>query len=235
MPFVPCTCAQVAKIVTRQMQLELQASKKAKPADAADEEDCVPKPRKPKAKAKAKAKAKISSGAGKKASNSKGGKKWTAEPLESDEPEVPEEPEEPSNMAEDYDEEWHAPVTKKACKLRRVSKKRKLCKRGIKHSPKEEVATHPEKKTKKMPKVEKEQDESKADRDGVKKSPKKANAGESSSDVATFARRYLPSRPYYQKKWYAIRDAYNARVKPFVLMHSKTEDCWLVGCMGFLM
>ena len=48
--------------------------------------------------------------------------------------------------------------------------------------------------------------------------------GEADAGPATFARRYFPSRPYYQKKWLGIKKAYQDRVRVFITNHSKMED-----------
>ena len=47
---------------------------------------------------------------------------------------------------------------------------------------------------------------------------------EDDEDVPTFARRYCPSRPWYRAKFFAIRDAFNDRIRPFVKCPGKLED-----------
>ncbi|CAE7565464.1 unnamed protein product [Symbiodinium sp. CCMP2592] len=47
---------------------------------------------------------------------------------------------------------------------------------------------------------------------------------EEKEDVPTFARRYFPSRSWYQAKFNAIKDAFNGRIRPFVRFPGKLED-----------
>ena len=42
--------------------------------------------------------------------------------------------------------------------------------------------------------------------------------------VPTFARRYCPQRPWYKAKFLAIRDAFDARIRPFITSPCKNED-----------
>ena len=42
--------------------------------------------------------------------------------------------------------------------------------------------------------------------------------------IGTFARRYCPQRPWYKAKFVGIRDAFNARIRPFVATPCKYED-----------
>ena len=53
-----------------------------------------------------------------------------------------------------------------------------------------------------------------------------AHEGHDDDDAgpATFARRYRPTRPFYQQKWLALRDSYATYIRPFVKNHSKLED-----------
>ena len=43
-------------------------------------------------------------------------------------------------------------------------------------------------------------------------------------ELLTFARRYKPTREYFLKKWLALREAYNTRIRVFLTYHSKMED-----------
>ncbi|CAE7318545.1 unnamed protein product [Symbiodinium sp. CCMP2592] len=53
-----------------------------------------------------------------------------------------------------------------------------------------------------------------------------AGDGDDEEEVPTFARRYCGKRPYYKAKFFAIRDAYNDRIRVFLTNHSKMEDAF---------
>ena len=63
-----------------------------------------------------------------------------------------------------------------------------------------------------------------------KTEPRPAEERQAANTIATFARRYRPSLPFYAKKWDSLKAAYTYRVRPFVKDHSKLEDFYEAAC-----
>ena len=56
------------------------------------------------------------------------------------------------------------------------------------------------------------------------KDNEESNDVDDDGELLTFARRYKPQREYFLKKWLALREAYNTRMRVFLTQHSKMED-----------
>ena len=209
--------SKVAEVITRRDQLALTASKKAKAVESGEVDDYEGTGRKRgKAKAKAKSKACAKGKAKAKATSKK---------------KSPEVPPVEAEYEDEQDGAWEDdayPVVEEAAgkrKLRRMSKKRLLCKGGSK-----------KKKLGKNKPVAKEDgpEEKECPEDIVTPAPKRVRGKSSSPNVVvpprekddeslTFARRYYPKRPVYQAKWQAIKSAYVDRIRWAVVGHSSLE------------
>ena len=191
--------------------------RKAGSRDAVDKSGCEaaatakPKPSKPKAMAsKPKAAAAKAKPAAKKAAKAKA----TRKPVKSAS----------SSWVDPEENESEAPIRKrpsaKASKrpsaLARKVSKRQVLKRAkaLRASKSFETEAHGESGEEEEP----EHDEDANPENAVEAEP----AGEEGN--VTFARRYMPTTPYYIAKWLALRCAYNERVKMFITGHSKMED-----------
>ena len=221
---------QVATVVSRKDQLALSSLKKSKPPNAIDEEDVPCGKGRGKKKAKAKSHGKPKG----KASGSKSSKPAKRDDDDGGEDDLPREEAHDQEEWQEWADEAEAvkpEPRKKPC--RGISRKRSICKSGkaTKRPRREAKAANFSTETAEDKAVDAEEEDaeppatrirakSKASK-GKDAANEKAEGGE---DNLTFARRYYPTRPFFQKKWEAIKNAYNERIKWAVVGHSKLED-----------
>ncbi|CAE7651383.1 unnamed protein product, partial [Symbiodinium pilosum] len=222
----------VATVVSRKDQLALSSLKKSKPPNAIDEEDVPCGKGRGKKKAKAKSHGKPKG----KASGSKSSKPAKRDDDDGGEDDLPREEAHDQEEWQEWADEAEAvkpEPRKKPC--RGISRKRSICKSGkaTKRPRREAKAANFSTETAEDKAVDAEEEDaeppatrirakSKASK-GKDAANEKAEGGE---DNLTFARRYYPTRPFFQKKWEAIKNAYNERIKWAVVGHSKLEDCF---------